>query len=89
MRKQLRILTLILALSGLATVASAQTGTQPPKGPDVAPGETSDRTPQKETKAPLSQKDAYKGETSDRTPQDGDSEGGVKPDHAGTPGEKK
>jgi len=61
------VLAASLAVSG--SLAMAQTK-ETPKGPAVAPGETSDRTPEKKATTPLPQTEATpKGETSDRTPQ--------------------
>lgn len=69
MKGLLASLVLFAAIAAYAPIAMAQT--TPPKGPsDAAPGETSDRTPEKKTETPLSQKQqTEKGETSDRTPQ--------------------
>lgn len=88
MKNSIAILALVAAMAVGVPAAMAQS-TAPPKGPDAA-GETSDRTPEQKTEAPLEQKDAYKGKTSDRSPDAKEAPtpraGGVQPDHEGTPG---
>lgn len=71
MKKIIPLLSLLAAVVVYDPIALAQTTqTTPPKGPDVAPGETSDRTPGKKTQTPEEQKTTTpQGETSDRTPQ--------------------
>lgn len=71
MKKTIPLLSLFAAAAVYVPVALAQTTqTTPPKGPDVAPGETSDRTPEKKTTTPDNQKmTTPQGETSDRTPE--------------------
>lgn len=70
MKKTIPLLSLFAAAAVYVPVALAQTTETTPKGPDVAPGETSDRTPEKKTETPDSQKTATpEGETSDRTPE--------------------
>ena len=49
--------------------SSAATGMSSGTSGKEAPSETSDRTPEKKTETPLSQKDLAGGETSDRTPE--------------------
>lgn len=89
MKKSIALLALVTATALASTAVVAQTTAQP-KGPAAAAGETSDRTPEQETEAPLTQKDAYKGKTSDRSPDAKEAPtpraGGVQPDHEGTPG---
>lgn len=59
----------ILKPAAAATVAAFAVATVPAVAiGDEARQETSDRTPAKDTKEPLSQVDAVDGETSDRTP---------------------
>ncbi len=87
MKKSIPWLSLLAAAAVYAPVALAQTTqTTPPKGPDVAPGETSDRTPEAKTKTPESQKlSTPEGETSDRTPE----RHGEKPPHKDGSGTQK
>ena len=86
-RELIPIVAVLFALGGTpAMAADPKTDAKPaadaaaPSGPENAAGETSDRTPQKDTATPLSQTDktsnvpagvdpAKPGTTSDRTPE--------------------
>ncbi len=76
-RELIPIVAVLFAMGATpALAADAKTDAKPaaetaaPAGPEGAAGETSDRTPQKDTATPLSQTDnTSAGATSDRTPE--------------------